>query len=100
VMGHGRFLVTSWTKGSAGLGGTVFEGPEGNKLMIRAARSGPEAESIAAAAGAGAQVFAVLPELGWPDENWITADPEFWRARLAWLLGEDKTRLETESKAR
>jgi hypothetical protein len=81
-MGHGRFLVTNWTKGSAGPGGTVFEGPDGNRLVIRAVRTRAEAESMAAAAGAGTHVFAIHPELGWPDEEWVTSDPEFWRVRL------------------
>jgi hypothetical protein len=80
-MGHGRFLIIAWTKGSAGTGGTVFEGLDGNRLVIRAARTRAEAESMAAAAGAGVHVFAIHPELGWPDEEWVTADPEFWRVR-------------------
>lgn len=82
AMGHGRFLVTAWTKGAAGTGGTVFEGPDGNRLVIRAVRTRAEAESVASAAGAGTHVFAIHPELGWPDEEWVAADPEFWRARL------------------
>jgi hypothetical protein len=82
VMGHGRFLVAAWTKGSAGTGSTVFEGPDGNRLVIRAVQSRAEADSMAAAAGAGTHVFAIRPELGWPDEEWVTADPEFWRGRL------------------
>jgi hypothetical protein len=82
VMGHGRFLVTAWTNGSAGTGGTVFEGPDGIRLVIRAVRTRAEAESMAAAAGAGAHAFAIHPELGWPDEEWVTADPEFWHVRL------------------
>jgi hypothetical protein len=81
AMGRGRFLVTAWTNGSAGTGGTVFEGPDGNRLVIRAVRTRAEAESMAAAAGSGAHVFAIHPELGWPDEEWVTADPEFWRVR-------------------
>jgi hypothetical protein len=81
-MGHGRFLVTAWTKGSAAAAGTVFEGPDGNRLVIRAAQTRAEAESMAAAAGESAHVFAVHPELGWPDEKWVAADPEFWRVRL------------------
>jgi hypothetical protein len=44
-------------------------------------RTRAEAESMAAAAGAGIHVFAIHPELGWPDEEWVTADPEFWRVR-------------------
>jgi hypothetical protein len=80
VMGHGRFLVTAWTKGSISTAGTVFEGPDGNRLVIRAAQTRAEAESMAAA-GVGTNVFAVHPELGWPDEKWVAADPEFWRVR-------------------
>jgi hypothetical protein len=82
AMGHGRFLVTAWTKGPAGTGGTVFEGPDGNRLVIRAVRTRAEAESMAAAAGAGSNVLVVHPELGWPDEKWVAADPEFWHVRL------------------
>jgi len=81
AMGHGRFLVTVWTKGTAGAAGTVFEGPDGNRLVIRAVRTRAEAESMAAAAGVDAQVFAIHPELGWPNEEWVAADPEFWRVR-------------------
>jgi hypothetical protein len=81
VMGHGRFLVAAWTKESGGTGGTVFEGPDANRLVIRAARTRAEAESMAAAAGAGTHVFAIHPELGWPNEEWVAADPEFWNVR-------------------
>lgn len=80
VMGHGRFLVTAWTKGPAATDGTVFEGPDGNRLLIRAARTRAEADSVAAAAP-GAYVFAIHPELGWPDQEWVTADPDFWQVR-------------------
>jgi len=82
VMGHGRFLVTAWTKGPAGTGGTVFEGPDGSRLVIRAVQTRAEAESMTAAAGAGTHVFTIHPELGWPDDAWVKADPEFWRVRL------------------
>jgi hypothetical protein len=81
VMGRGRFLVTAWTRGSAGTAGTVFEGPDGKRLVIRAVQTRAEAESMAAAAGTGTHAFAIHPELGWPDEEWVTADPEFWRLR-------------------
>ena len=81
VMRHGRFLVIAWTKESGGTAGTVFEGPDGNRLVIRAARTRAEAESMATAAGAGTPVFAIHPELGWPNEEWVAADPEFWRVR-------------------
>jgi hypothetical protein len=81
VMGHGRFLVAIWTKQSGGTGGTVFEGPDGNRLVILAVRTRAEAESMAASARGGTHVFAIHPELGWPNEEWVAADPEFWRVR-------------------
>jgi hypothetical protein len=82
VMGRGRFLVAGWTEGSAGTGGTVFEGPDGNRLVVRAVRTRAEAESMAAATRTGTHVFAMHPELGWPDEEWVRTDPQFWRVRL------------------
>ena len=81
-MGHGRFLVITWSKESGGgKNGTVFGGPDGDRLAIRAVHTRVETESMAAAAGARAQVLAIHPELGWPDEQWVRADPEFWRVR-------------------
>jgi hypothetical protein len=80
-MGRGRFLVTAWTKGTAGTAGTVFEGPDGNRLVIRAARTRAEAESMASSAAEGTRVFAIHPELGWADEEWVAADPQFWSVR-------------------
>ena len=81
AMGDGRFLIATWAKTPSGTGGTVFEGRDGNRLVIRAARTRAEAESIAIAAGADARVLAIHPELGWPDEKWVKADPEFWSVR-------------------
>jgi hypothetical protein len=43
-------------------GGTLYEGPDGNRLVIRAVRTRAEAESMAAAAGAGTHIFAIHPE--------------------------------------
>lgn len=36
---------------------------------------------MAETAGPGSRVFAIHPELGWPDEAWVKSDPEFWRVR-------------------
>jgi hypothetical protein len=80
LMGYGRFLITAWAKGAAGMAGTVFEAPDGNRLVIRAARTLAEARSIAAA-DVGAHVFAIRPELGWPDDEWVRVDPQFWSVR-------------------
>jgi hypothetical protein len=79
VMGHGRFLVITWSKESGVGDGTVFEGANGNRLVIRAVQTRAQAKSMAA--GAGTNVFAIHPELGWADEAWVRADPEFWRVR-------------------
>jgi hypothetical protein len=81
VMGRGRFLGITWSKESGGGDGTVFEGPDGNRLVIRMLRSRAKAESMAATAGADTHVFAIHPELGWADEEWVRGDPEFWRVR-------------------
>jgi hypothetical protein len=88
LMGHGRFLVIAWTTVLLNTGGTVFEGHDGNRLVIGTARTRTEAESMAAAAGPASHVFAVHPELGWPDEEWVTADPEFWHVRTRWRTHE------------
>ena len=56
---------------------------------------------MAAAAGAGTHVFAIHPELGWPDEEWVTADRELWRARLrqAVILKCDRGRIPSDSRS-
>jgi hypothetical protein len=81
MMGHGRFLVITWSKELGARDGTAFEGLNGNRLVIRAVRTRAEAQAMAANAGADTHVFAIHPELGWADEEWVSADPEFWRVR-------------------
>ena len=44
-------------------------------------RFGQRSHLAAVATGAGTYVFAVHPELGWPDEEWVADDPEFWCVR-------------------
>jgi hypothetical protein len=48
-------------------------------------RSYREKQELAAAAGAGTHAFAIHPKLGWPDKEWVTADPEFRRVRQRWI---------------
>ena len=79
-MGSERFLIVTWSKGAAG-DGTVFDEADGTQLVLRAARTRNEARSIALRAGKGARVLKIHPELGWPDAEWVNADPDFWRVR-------------------
>jgi hypothetical protein len=81
-LGHGRYAVIAVTTGAAPMGGTVYEAADGTRFVIREASTPDEADAIAKAAGtdAGARVFAVRPAWSHPADDWIAADPEFWRA--------------------
>jgi hypothetical protein len=78
LMGRGRFLSITVTDRAAPMNGTVFETDDGTRFVIVAARTRKEAD---AAAGPNARVFAVRPSWSYPAEEWIAADPEFWRRR-------------------
>jgi hypothetical protein len=77
VLGRGRFLVIATTRGAPPLEGAVYETSDGTRLVIAPARTRAEAE--AAAAGIDARVLAARPRWSHPAEDWIAADPEFWR---------------------
>lgn len=66
------------TKGAPGMNGTVFETDDGTRFVIVPAQT-REAADAAAAAGPGSRVFAVRPSWSHPAEDWIAADPQFWR---------------------
>jgi len=78
LIGAGRFLVITVTR-SAPPKGTVFETEEGTRFVIRPARTREEVDAAAAAAGAESRVFAVRPSWSHPADDWIAADPQFWR---------------------
>jgi hypothetical protein len=81
LMGRGRFLVITVTKGAPQGKGTVFQTDDGTRFVIVPARSRAEADAVVAAAppGAVSRVFAVRPSWSHPADDWIAADPEFWR---------------------
>lgn len=74
-----RFVVGAIGERTNRLKGVVFETRDGRWIVLKAARTRPEADAIAARAGAEAIVFAVRPCWGMAAPEWITADPEFWK---------------------
>ncbi len=77
VLGRDRFLVVAMTRGVPPLEGAVYETSDGMRFVIAPARTRAEAE--AAAADMDARVLAARPRWSHPAEDWIAADPEFWR---------------------
>jgi hypothetical protein len=78
LIGRGRFLVITVTTSAERMNGTVFETDDGTRFVIVPAQTRDEADA-AAAGDAGSRVFAVRPSWSHPAEDWIAADPEFWR---------------------
>jgi hypothetical protein len=76
-----RFFVAEVTNGEPLTEGSVFETDNGTRYVFNATRTLEEAENVAVTAGDRATVFAVRPYWGMPAQEWITADPEFWRLR-------------------
>jgi hypothetical protein len=79
LIGRGRFLVITVSKNGPRVNGAVFETDDGIRFVIGPARTREEADAAAAGAGAQSRVFAVRPSWSHPAEDWIAADPEFWR---------------------
>jgi hypothetical protein len=48
-------------------------------FSLQAAQTREEADAKAATAGPEARVFAVRPEWSMPADEWVVADPTFWR---------------------
>jgi hypothetical protein len=80
LLGHGRFLVITVSKGQRAIDGTVFVGPDETQFVIMPANTRAEADAVAAAAGSEARIFEVRPTWSTPAREWIEADPSFWRA--------------------
>jgi hypothetical protein len=73
-----RFLVVTATEGSVLPGGTVFEAPDGTRLVLHPAKTRVEAERLASEASGEITVLGVRPSWGMPAKEWIDADPSFW----------------------
>jgi hypothetical protein len=78
-----RFVVATVTRQDHVTPGAVFEAPDGTRFILRPAATHAEADSMAAAAGAGTTIFAVRPYWGMAASDWIASDPEFWSSNPA-----------------
>src|SRR5437899_4830615 len=78
-IGGARFFAIAVTGADGKPGGCVFAAPDGTRFVFTPASTRGEAGLRAAAADAGARIFAVRPTWSLPDEAWIAADPRFWK---------------------
>jgi len=78
-LGMGRFLVITVTRASGRMDGTTFETADGTKFIVLPANTRAAADAKAAAIGSETRVFAVRPYWSKPAEEWVSADPAFWR---------------------
>ncbi|HEY7444418.1 MAG TPA: hypothetical protein VH701_18445 [Vicinamibacterales bacterium] len=83
TLGHGRYLVFTKIDCTARLVGTIFEDLDGTSFLVRAAETREEAEAARLSAGQDTTVLAIRPSWSFPADDWIAADPEFWRASPA-----------------
>ena len=74
-----RFFVVTVTNGESPLPGCVYEAPDGARYVVRQAATRDAADDLARRAGPGTTVFAIRPYWGMPAQEWIAADPEFWK---------------------
>jgi hypothetical protein len=79
ILGHGRFLVITVTKGRPAGAGTVFEAADGAFFVFSPARTRKQADRLAASIP-GSIVGTVRPSFSFPAEEWVASDPRFWRA--------------------
>ena len=77
--GTGRFLVVTMTRGDAQTSGTVFGTADGLRFIVTSAATRDAADSMRMRAGPGASVLAVRPRWSFPADDWVAADPEFWK---------------------
>ena len=83
ILGRGRYLVITRIERAARLIGTVFEGTDGTSFVVRSAETREEADAVKVSAGQNTTVLAIRPSWSFPADDWIAADPEFWRASPA-----------------
>jgi hypothetical protein len=79
ILGQGRFLVITVTKSADRIAGTVFEATDGTRFIVDAAHTREQAAAARAQSGANSTILGVQPRLSFPADDWIAADPEFWR---------------------
>lgn len=74
-----RFVVVAISDHDITASGAVYEAPDGTRYILKPAGTREEADAVARSLAPGATVFAVLPQWGLPDAEWIAADPDFWK---------------------
>ena len=79
TLGRGRFLTVRVSKDESPFEGAVFEANDGTKFSFSPAKTHRHAAALAASAP-DARVFAVRPYWSKPAEEWVTADPQFWKS--------------------
>ena len=79
IIGHRRFLVITVIRSGPRIDGTVFEAADGTRFIFRAVQTRREADALAEITGQKSRVFAVRPAWSFPAEEWVVADPAFWR---------------------
>jgi hypothetical protein len=78
-----RFFVAMATARDAAVLASVYESPEGGRLMLRPVSDPDEGAALTQAWGPGSRLFAVRPYWGMPAAEWIAADREFWNVNPA-----------------
>jgi hypothetical protein len=79
ILGRGRFLVITVTKSADRIAGTVFEAPDGVRFIVKTAHTREEADAARTQSAENSNVLAVRPRWSFPADDWIAADPDFWR---------------------
>jgi hypothetical protein len=78
-----RFFVVTVGHGDRQPEGAVFESPDGERFVITPATTRATADHFAAGAGANSLVLAVQPQWSVPSDDWVAADPDFWKQNPA-----------------
>jgi hypothetical protein len=77
-MGCARFFVIAFTKPAVKIAGSVFDGDNGLRMVVRHECVRERADAAAREMGASANLFAVRAYWSMPDPSWRAADPVFW----------------------
>jgi hypothetical protein len=78
-----RFFVVALGAGDRQPEGAVFESPDGQRFVITPATTRAAADRVADGAGPGSLVLAVQPQWSVPSDDWVAADPDFWKLNPA-----------------
>jgi hypothetical protein len=73
-----RFIVVTITRAQRPANGSVWAMADSTLYVLRPVATRAEADSLARQATA--RVFAVRPNWSMPAPEWVSADPDFWRA--------------------